>query len=79
MVIGLAHGKTGAPAKDVAERVTAFSAAMKERFGSLSCSALLGSDMATAEGVKLAADRGLFKSFCPGVVEASVRELQHLL
>ena len=34
---------------------------------------------ATAEGVKQAADRGLFKTFCPLAVEESVRRLQAIL
>jgi C_GCAxxG_C_C family probable redox protein len=79
MVIGLAHGKAGAPSPEVAGRTTEFLAAMKTQFGSLSCSALLGTDMATPQGVKQAADNGLFKSFCPTLVEAAVGKLQAIL
>lgn len=79
LVIGLAHGATGAPSRAVTGRVADFSKAMKKQYGSLSCSALLGTDMATAEGVTLAARKGLFDSFCPKVVEAAVNTLQAIL
>lgn len=79
MVIGLAHGKEGAPDKEVADRVMTLSSAMQTQFGSLSCSSLLGVDMATSEGVQLAGKCGLYKSFCPKLVEATVRKLQEIL
>ncbi|GFK95409.1 hypothetical protein NNJEOMEG_03272 [Fundidesulfovibrio magnetotacticus] len=47
--------------------------------GRLDCSALLGVDMATDEGIALAASRGLFKSRCPVLVESCAREAWKLL
>ena len=79
MVIGLAHGKSGAPDAHVAKHTTDFLAAMQQEFGALECSALLGTDMATPDGVKQAADKGLFTSLCPKLVEASVKKLQAIL
>lgn len=79
MVIGLAHGGPGAPAPAVGTRTAQFLADMQQQFGALGCSALLGTDMATPEGVKQAADQGLFKTLCPKLVEASVRKLQAIL
>lgn len=79
MVIGLAYGGEGAPGKDVAGRMTEFTSAMRGSFGALACSELLGEDMATAQGVQAAGERGLFKTFCPKLVEASVAKLQQIL
>lgn len=79
MVIGFAHGKEGAPDKEVPDRVMTLSSAMQTQFGSLSCSSLLGVDMATPEGVQLAGKPGLYQSFCPKLVEATVRKLQAIL
>jgi C_GCAxxG_C_C family probable redox protein len=79
MVIGLAYGKVGAPDKEVAGRVRDISSAMSAQFGSLSCSSLLGVDMSTPEGVQLAGKRGLYKTFCPKLVEATVRKIQEIL
>ena len=79
MVIGLAHGGPGVPNSHAAQHTTDFLAAMREEFGALDCSALLGTDMATPEGVKAAADKGLFTSLCPRLVQASVRKLQAIL
>lgn len=77
--IGLAHGKEGAPDKELAGRVMALSSAMQAQFGSLTCSSVLGVDMSTPEGVQLAGKRGLYKTFCPKLVEATVRKLQEIL
>ena len=54
-------------------------AAMRAQFGDLDCSALLGTDMATDAGVSQAAGKGLFKSKCPLLVEAAVKEAAKLM
>lgn len=79
MVVGLAHGGSGAPDAHVARHAADFLAAMRQEFGALDCSALLGTDMATPEGVQQAAAQGLFRTLCPRLVEASVRKLQAIL
>lgn len=76
MVLGLAHGRA-AEHDDAADKampglVRAYTAGLQEQFGpDLDCSALLGADMSTPEGLKQAADKGLFTSFCPKIVAAS--------
>ncbi len=78
MVIGLAHGKEGAVKSEVASRLTEFNASFIKQFGSLSCSALMGTDMSTAEGVKEASEKGMFTSLCPKLVEMAVSEVEKL-
>jgi len=83
MAMGLAHGR--AAEKD-AKADELMPAKMKELYAmiqadygpDLDCSALLGTDMSSPEGVKQAADKGLFKSKCPGLVLASARAVVKL-
>ena len=83
MAIAMRHGRThdnDAKAVDVTKvKTREFMKAMADRFGDLNCSALLGTDMATDEGIKEAADKGLFKSKCPVLVEAAAREAARLM
>ncbi len=44
-------------------------------FGTLDCSALLGADMGTPQGIKEAADRSMFTRVCPKTVVAAVTEI----
>ena len=78
MAIGMRFGRTsdgdGQAAEKTRKKMRRYMAAVKKEFGALDCSALLGTDMATDEGMKQAADKGLFKSICPALVEAAVRE-----
>lgn len=79
LALGLIHGKSGVPTPEVAMRTVAFTKAVREKFGPLDCSGLLGTDMSAPEGVKQAADKGLFTSKCAEIVAFSVRELERLL
>ena len=83
MAIGMRHGRAnegdGRGTDEVKLRLRKLNAAMAAQFGDLNCSALLGTDMATDEGVKEAASKGLFKSKCPLLVEAAAREAAKLM
>jgi len=83
MALGLAYGRTAA--KDshadalMPAKVKELYTLVQAEFGpDLDCSALLGTDMGTPEGVKKAADLGLFKIKCPGLVLASARAVEKL-
>lgn len=83
MVIGLKYGKTveSDPAADretgakVAELLREFQA----RHRHLGCSALLGTDMGTAAGIKQAAGKGYFTSRCPEYVRSAAEILERIL
>jgi hypothetical protein len=49
------------------------------RCGSLACSALMGCDMSTPEGVEYARTAGLFQSRCPEYVRAAAEILEEML
>lgn len=83
MAIGMRHGRTqdgDSKATDGTKVIMReFVKAMTGQFGDLNCSALLGTNMATDEGIKEAAAKGLFKSKCPLLVEAATREAVRLM
>lgn len=60
-------------------KVTEFIAEFRKRCGETSCSKLLKVDMGTAEGIKAAADKGLFTSVCPGYVKTAGEILDKML
>lgn len=78
MAIGMRFGRTSDGDSSATEKtkmiMRRYMAAVKKEFGALNCSELLGTDMATEEGMKLAAAQGLFESRCPALVETAVRE-----
>ena len=80
MAIGLKHGAI--PESEhkydvvpVHSRLVQFDKAMLADFGTLDCSALLGTDMGTPEGIKEAAAKGMFTKVCPKTVVAAVNEI----
>ncbi len=80
MAIGLAHGaipkkEDHYDVKPVHERLVRFDRAMLAAFGTLDCSALLGTDMGTPQGIKEAAAKGMFTKVCPRTVVAAVTEI----
>lgn len=83
MALGMRFGRAtdgDGKAMDVTKvKMRELAAAMRAQFGNLDCSALLGTDMATDAGVSQAADKGLFKSKCPLLVEAAVKEAAKLM
>ena len=83
MGIGLRHGRTSDGDAKATEITTAkvreLVTTLGKKYGDLACSALLGTDMGTDAGIKDAADKGLFKSKCPLLVEAAAREAMRLM
>lgn len=83
MVIGLEHGKVKADDKIAKVKtyklVQEFSKRFTEKFGSIKCKELLGCDLSTEEGNKMAREKGLFKNFCPVLIENSVEILEEIL
>lgn len=83
MAIGMRYGRVGegdgAGTDEVKARLRKLTAAMAAKFGDLNCSALLGTDMATDEGIRQAAEKGVFKSKCPLLVEAATIEAAKLM
>jgi len=83
MAIGMRYGRAsdgdGKATELTTAKVRLLVAEMGRQFGDLNCSALLGTDMGTDAGIKEAAGKGLFKSKCPGLVEAAAREAMKLM
>ncbi len=83
MTLGLKHCSNDS--KSMSGRQAAYSAVVEfgERFakknGSILCSKLLGCDMNTPEGKKLAQDKGLFTSVCPKLVGDAAEILEDML
>lgn len=83
MVLGLAHCtdacRTADDRKAAYAAVLSFFEKFKERQGSLVCRELLGCDVATAEGHKMAVERGLFRSKCVDLVRDAALILEDML
>lgn len=83
MVIGLRYGKTKAKDDETKEKtyrlVGKFVEEFSARNGSTICRELLGSDIGTPEGMRLAEERGLFTSLCPKLVQDAAEILERLL
>jgi C_GCAxxG_C_C family probable redox protein len=80
MVLSLAHCQGGCRKVDgrkaAYEAVIAFSEKFVAKHGSLGCSALLGCDMGTPEGQKLAQERNLFRTKCVELVHDAAEILE---
>ncbi|RNC69186.1 MAG: C_GCAxxG_C_C family protein [Desulfuromonadales bacterium] len=75
-ILGLKYGPdTGKTMAKVGEFMVEF----RKRCGDTSCSKLLKVDMGTPEGVKAAADKGLFTTACPGFVRTAGEILEKML
>ena len=83
LVLGLAKGKSQVDDKyandPVFADVKALTAALEKTYGDLSCSVLMGTDMATPQGIKAAGSKGLFKTKCLSLVEQTAVQLDKLL
>jgi C_GCAxxG_C_C family probable redox protein len=77
MAIGLAEGRTRVEDEAARERTYDAARTLLERFGaehgSVTCRDLLGVDIGTPEGSRAAAERGLFRTRCPGFVRSAAR------
>ena len=80
MVFGLAYCdakcRTADERKQAYERVVSFAEEFKARHGSLACRELLGCDISTPEGARLATERGLFRSKCPQLVRSAAEMVE---
>jgi C_GCAxxG_C_C family probable redox protein len=83
MVIGLKYGQTQGDDKAAKERtytlVKAFADLFAKQHGSIECRELLACDIDTPEGLKVANEKGLFKTICPKYVESAVKLLEKVL
>jgi len=83
MVIGLKHGRTRA--KDVRvknktyELAKEFISQFRSRNGSIICRELLGLDISTPEGMRLAKKRKLFTTACPNYVKDAAQIIEDIL
>jgi C_GCAxxG_C_C family probable redox protein len=83
VVLGLAHGHT--VATDAAAKGRTYAATkdlwarFRERHGSIVCRELLGVDISTPEGRKVAMETGLFKARCPVYVREAAEIVAGLL
>ncbi len=83
MAIGLSF-----PAKDAKEKATKeaagklsqeFMTRFRAQHGAINCRDLIGFDLSTPAGSQGAAEAGVFKTICPGIVGGAVRIVEELL
>jgi C_GCAxxG_C_C family probable redox protein len=83
IVIGLKHGRTRTEDEAAKERTYALVQELVRRFrarhGALDCRDLLGCDIGTPEGRKLAAEGKLHDKLCPLLVVSAVEILEDIL
>jgi C_GCAxxG_C_C family probable redox protein len=83
MALGLRHGRTEASDQEREDRVNAlaqaFITAFAGRNGSILCRDLLGVDLGDPDGGRLASERNLFATVCPGLVRDAAEILERLL
>jgi C_GCAxxG_C_C family probable redox protein len=83
MVIGLKYGRTRV--KDLRKRDKSYELArefvsqFKTRHGSIICRELLGLDIGTPEGMRLAKERRLFTETCPNYVRDAAEIIENIL
>jgi C_GCAxxG_C_C family probable redox protein len=83
MVIGLKYGRTRTD-DDEAKRKTyalvkELAGKFKARNGTIMCRELLGCDIGTPEGQRIAKNKDLFSTVCPGFVQDAVEILEEIL
>jgi C_GCAxxG_C_C family probable redox protein len=83
MVFGLAHCSDACRQmegrKAAYAAVTSFAERFARRHGSLVCRELLGCDMTTPEGAKIAQEKGLFRTKCVELVRGAAELLEEML
>jgi len=83
MLIGLKHGKTRVEDEQRREKahslVKEFAREFRSRNGSITCRELLGCDISTPEGMKLAEDNKLFITRCPKFVRDAAEIIEQIL
>jgi C_GCAxxG_C_C family probable redox protein len=83
LVIGLKYGRTKAEDSESRDKTYALVREFLRRFasscGSTQCKTLLGYDISTDEGLKLAHDKGLVDARCPVFIRTAVEILEEIL
>ena len=83
MVIGLKYGRSkvedSMAKRKTYELVAEFAEKFKARHGYLGCTALLGCNISTEEGLKKAKEKNLFKTVCPAFVKSAGEIMEELL
>jgi len=83
MVIGLKHGNTRPEDKDTKQKtyeiVQDFTKRFRARNNFILCKDLLGCDISTPDGLRIATEKGLFKSVCPKLVRCATEILEQML
>jgi len=83
MVIGLKYGRTVAEDKQAQEKTYALVKEFVERFmsrnGSIECRELLGYNIDTDEGLKIAQDEKIFTTVCPNFVRDAAEIVEQIL
>jgi C_GCAxxG_C_C family probable redox protein len=83
MALGLAYCdkncRTAERRKPAYDAVVAFAEKFKQRHGSLACKDLLGCDISTPEGAKVATEKGLFRTKCVDLVRDAAGFLEGML
>ncbi len=83
LVIGLKYGRIKAEDIEAKEKtyelVLEFVKRFKSLNGSINCTELLGYDLGTPEGMKLAEEKELFTTLCPKLVQNAVEIIEKIL
>jgi C_GCAxxG_C_C family probable redox protein len=84
MALGLKYGATDAADKETKEQAYARAQEFARRFAvrngdDLSCKGLLGCDISTPDGQKMAQELGLYKSICPKLVSDAAEIVAEML
>lgn len=83
LVIGLKHGRIKAEDIEAKEKtyelVLEFVKRFKSLHGSINCTELLGYDLGSPEGMKLAEEKELFTTVCPKLVQNAAEIIEQIL
>ncbi len=80
MVLGLQYAGARPEDKERIYRIAReFMGQFEEQHGSMICKELLGGDISTPAGLQAARDKGVFKTICPALVDATALALTSYL
>lgn len=80
LALGLARGTDTPRSKEEIYRLSQeLMRAFEAKHGSLLCRELIGCDMSTPEGHQAAAEKGVFRSICPGLVRHAAELVETLV
>jgi len=83
MVLGLKYGRNKVEDEKAKEKtyelIQKFIRKFKTKNGSIKCNDLLGVDVGSTEGLKIAHDEGKFSTICPAMVRDSASIVERLL